>query len=858
MKINNEIKLLGICIWIIIIIASNTIIYNSFPEQTIQTTGQVASTTGTVQLCIGSSTFNISYTPDYYETVKNVTNITAKIISPVGSQDIKSVKFYYQNSSTFLGQDTNNSDENFTISWNTTEYAESNVNSRIFIEVNTSCTNLTNLSRKFTIDNTPVIPRWNTWDNGITTNFSDYTNWTNIINATIGNIFGKVVFPELNVDDADINSNINISNNFISIDSTDMPGFNRSATVYFYDLSFPQLAIQYLRVFKEDSECTNCEILNFTSGNIIFTVQEFSNYTIVPWLFELIVSDETDETIKYTNENIKINASYRHTDTEKPVAKSNCDINFQNLTTGNYTITDSMTNNLTEANWIYYKNYSQPGTYNYSINCTSIIADTPHLRKNNSLTVTNRPPALTSTLPNNVTWNEDTTTSPFNLNDYFQDPENQTLTFFTSQVENVLVFVSSEGLVSLTPKTDWYGIENVTFYAQDTYNEMTPSNNVSLIVLDVSEPSTTTIVSGGGGGGGVTQVIEYCDEDWTCEDWGSCIYTGIQTRTCNELNNCNSSEYAPINVRSCDYTPTCNDNLRNCHYTNGNLVCEEGVDCGGPCGACPSCSDGIQNQGEELIDCGGPCNACPEELIPRVIIEEKPIEIKPPEKLPEFVTWLLIALIILPIMIALVIKSYPRIKYWVEDTSLSMQSFGHLRENEYLTAVDSLKDLEKSIGKIPQEKLIEQFDKIIRKLFSHAFNINYSFSLDDITKWEDKKEIKGSFKVLINSFAERFALLKYGGKKISDQEFKLLIRDAKRIIIRLGGTTPEEKGSKLSRKFHSKLEEFREQVKKHPDKAFETYEKLERIYKNLKGKEKEHAYLQLSAAYSRLKSSLRR
>jgi hypothetical protein len=49
--------------------------------------------------------------------------------------------------------------------------------------------------------------------------------------------------------------------------------------------------------------------------------------------------------------------------------------------------------------------------------------------------------------------------------------------------------------------------------------------------------------------------------------------------------------------------PTCSDGIQN----QG----ETGVDCGGPCAACPpSCSDGIQNQGETGIDCGGPCSAC--------------------------------------------------------------------------------------------------------------------------------------------------------------------------------------------------------------------------------------------------------
>jgi len=51
---------------------------------------------------------------------------------------------------------------------------------------------------------------------------------------------------------------------------------------------------------------------------------------------------------------------------------------------------------------------------------------------------------------------------------------------------------------------------------------------------------------------------------------------------------------------------SCYDGIKNCH----DNVCEEGVDCGGPCKPCPSCSDGIQNQGEEGIDCGGPCKPC--------------------------------------------------------------------------------------------------------------------------------------------------------------------------------------------------------------------------------------------------------
>jgi len=57
---------------------------------------------------------------------------------------------------------------------------------------------------------------------------------------------------------------------------------------------------------------------------------------------------------------------------------------------------------------------------------------------------------------------------------------------------------------------------------------------------------------------------------------------------------------------ACPAAPTCSDGIQN----QG----EDDVDCGGPCAACPAtptCSDGLQNQGEDDVDCGGPCAACP-------------------------------------------------------------------------------------------------------------------------------------------------------------------------------------------------------------------------------------------------------
>ena len=46
---------------------------------------------------------------------------------------------------------------------------------------------------------------------------------------------------------------------------------------------------------------------------------------------------------------------------------------------------------------------------------------------------------------------------------------------------------------------------------------------------------------------------------------------------------------------------------------------ETGIDCGGNCPACPTCTDGIQNGTETGVDCGGSCAACTGETCAKAI-----------------------------------------------------------------------------------------------------------------------------------------------------------------------------------------------------------------------------------------------
>jgi hypothetical protein len=144
-----------------------------------------------------------------------------------------------------------------------------------------------------------------------------------------------------------------------------------------------------------------------------------------------------------------------------------------------------------------------------------------------------------------------------------------------------------------------------------------------------------------------------CEEDLACNDWNLCqnaaqsaeigsisardlelinknceengwgnISCGFQIRECTDKNSCGLNNNFQFQACYFSQDPTCSDGLMNCHSSS----CETLVDCGGPCNACPTCSDRKQNQGEEYIDCGGPCSVeCPDVIVPPEEVKLKKI-----------------------------------------------------------------------------------------------------------------------------------------------------------------------------------------------------------------------------------------
>ncbi len=290
-------------------------------------------------------------------------------------------------------------------------------------------------------------------------------------------------------------------------------------------------------------------------------------------------------------------------------------------------------------------NSSQVGVYSVRVCVNDTGIANPHVNisslcgqsgnsmttcQNFSLTVTNqnRAPTITSYYPQDLTPSVSGLDAlNFNISKY--DPD-RTIPDTYWYVDSVFQEYDSGSSIDTFTYSFGCGVSGIKkVKAEITDGLLNDSVEWDVTVALVECPVT---VPGGGGGGGGT----YCKEKWVCGAWRVCQNTersldvgllsgddyrlikdecledywseefcGMQTRTCMDMSSCGTTMSKPSQFQSCYYTenPSCYDGIKNCHDES----CELLIDCGGPCSSCPSCSDKIQNQGEEGIDCGSPC-----------------------------------------------------------------------------------------------------------------------------------------------------------------------------------------------------------------------------------------------------------
>lgn len=145
---------------------------------------------------------------------------------------------------------------------------------------------------------------------------------------------------------------------------------------------------------------------------------------------------------------------------------------------------------------------------NYLWNCK---ANGQYSSANSTFTVSipaNNPPTFSGTI-SNQTWNQDTSkTNVFDLDSFFSDPESNPVTYSSSGNSNINVNIASDGQVSLSQPSGWWGNEKVTFKACDAYG-CTNSNQVTLTVSQVSQSNTPPTISG------VSDQEGVVDDEWT-------------------------------------------------------------------------------------------------------------------------------------------------------------------------------------------------------------------------------------------------------------------------------------------------------------------------------------------------------
>ncbi|MBU3941524.1 MAG: hypothetical protein KKF74_01280, partial [Nanoarchaeota archaeon] len=533
--------------------------------------------------------------------------------------------------------------------------------------------------------------------------------------------------------------------------------------------------------------------------------------------------------------------------------------------------------------------------------------------KTDNFTIINRAPVLISIMPNE-TWNEDTILTGRDLDDYFMDPDGETLTFTSTSIPNINVSIDNvTHVVTYTPQANFYGNRTVKFYAYDPHDARAESNVVYLFVIDVPDLIPPPPPTAGGGGAGII-----CEELWECSEWGKCLPSGIQIRICKDLTDCGTEFRKPFESMDCEYVGTCSDLIKNCH----NGLCEEGVDCGGPCKPCPTCFDGIQNQGEEGIDCGGPCRPCPtcsdgiqnqgEEDIDcggpcppcpscsdgiknchHGLCEEKidcggpcpackEIEIPAVVKRAIWPTILLIILLILAI-IFIIIRYHKYYQPFIAKMFMKFMPLVVLFKKKKKIVPEELKvresillrlyKLEKNIDKKSTEELSKEFVKIIRDFLSDLLKIDYEFTYEEFCKEIEKHKISMPLRIMLVTFFKKVSEIGYKGYKMKKPELRELINEA-RIIVKLGseeyleGKTEKEefkkkelgekrkirKESKLMLEIYKDLIKAKKSIKESDiDSAKLAYIRIKELYEELPVNDKRKIYRKIVWLYNKIK-----
>lgn len=404
----------------------------------------------------------------------------------------------------------------------------------------------------------------------------------------------------------------------------------------------------------------------------------------------------------------------------------------------------------------------------------------------------NDPPYLTQTIPDREIEEDQNVLNAFCLDNHFADPDNDLLSYVEMSNHSIILSISPSSPHCVNIFSSVCGItEYFTINASDPYNLSALSNTFSIKVNCPSEPSPSS--SGGGGtGGGSTS--ESCTPDWHCYRWSECYPNGTRTQRCVDVNACDPDNYIHVVTETCEYNPQypCEEKWRCGDWgiclPNGTQIrsCTDSNECNTflykpnetqNCTYEATCFDGIQNEGEEGIDCGGPCKACPLQIP------------GPPPIEPTIWVFAAISIILFLIILLIIYRIFHReINEFMAKLGwyLSKKRRKQILINQGVKEdlLKKLSDLEKDFDKKDLGSLIGLFTGLVRIYYKEVFKLNYEFNLQQLLiATTNRKMMYTIVKNILYSFAQKSAQVEFGKIKIYKFELQQMIDEFRQIIL---------------------------------------------------------------------------
>ncbi len=237
----------------------------------------------------------------------------------------------------------------------------------MIVYANDTAGNMNSKSCSFIVnDTTGEYPEYMSFD-GNTTDFKTLADRTNVVDAVLEKSgFGKIEFLE-NADFSalDLDQYVTISENFIEIDTDNLPGLNKSANLTIHDIDYLDPVI-----FRDGQVCpvSICTRLNYSNGILTFNVTQFTSYSAGP-NSNLTIWDETDtgmpyaDQTRYAGNQTKFFANYTNITSGEIITGAECNITFDD---------SSATMDYNSSGFYdYNRTFSGYGNYYYNITCNA-------------------------------------------------------------------------------------------------------------------------------------------------------------------------------------------------------------------------------------------------------------------------------------------------------------------------------------------------------------------------------------------------------------------------------------------------------------------------------------------------------